>query len=360
MNRPERMRVAILGATGMVGRKFAELLVSHPWYEITMLVGFKAAGDSFGTSWREKEGKLYAHYGQHFWVENRCPEELSGMPVRSFGALLEDRTIDIVFSAVPSNACHLEQQLLLAGFTVFSNSPYGRFEKENPLVVAEVNGEELVDQRFIKSPNCVTSGLAMILAPIRAHYGVEAVSIVTFQSLSGRGDAKYPQDLVAGNIYPLHESDEKTEEYITMEVRKIFKDEIPLSVSCHRVYVQEGHFVDAKIKTRRRIKSDRDIVELFSAFNPLGHLFLPSGPKSPLLVINEVGRPRPRQDSFHNRGMTVAVGGISTKDDVFDLRLQFVVNNLVRGAAGGAILNSELLIQKRRQGAASNQRHENI
>jgi len=347
MNRRKKMKVAIAGATGMVGRKFAELLIGHPHYEIAMLVGFRSAGASLGRAWDEKEANLYTHYGQDFWRKSRCPEELRDRQVQSFNALLEDGTVDIVFSAIPPNAWHMERQLLQAGLTVFSNSPYGRFDEENPLVVAEVNGEDLAGRQFIKNPNCVTSGLALILAPVRACYGVEAVSVVTFQSLTGKGDAKYPRDLVVGNIYPLHESDENVEEYITKEIRKIFKEEIPISVSCHRVYVQEGHFVDVKIKTSRRIKSEDDVAELFRTFNPLGSLSLPSSPEAPLFVISEAGRPRPRQDFLHSRGMAVAVGGISTKDDVFDLRLRYVVNNLVRGAAGGAILNSELVMQKR-------------
>lgn len=349
MNKHKKMKVAIAGATGMVGRKFAEMLIDHPRYEIAMLVGFRSAGACLGKVWDEKEANLHAHYGQDFWKKSRCPEELRDRQVQSFDALLEDRTIDIVFSAIPPNAWHLERQLLQAGFTVFSNSPYGRFDEETPLVVTEVNGGDLADRRFIKNPNCVTSGLAMILAPIRAYYGLEAVSIVTFQSLTGKGDAKYPRDLVVGNIYPLHESDENVEEYIAKEIRKIFKEEIPISVSCHRVYVQEGHFVDVKIKTSRQSKSEDDVAELFRTFNPLGSLSLPSSPEAPLLVISEAGRPRPRQDYLHSKGMAVAVGGISTKDDVFDLRLRYVVNNLVRGAAGGAILNSELFMQKRNE-----------
>jgi aspartate-semialdehyde dehydrogenase len=347
VDKREKQRIAIAGATGMVGRKFAELLVDHPWYEISMLVGFKSVGTSYGEVWDRKEDRMREHYGQHFWTVRPCPEELRNRQVQSFNKLLEAKTIDIVFSAIPSNAWHLEQQLLETGFTIFSNSPFGRFEKENPLVVAEVNGEELTDQQFIKNPNCVSSGLALILAPIKAYYGLKEVSVVTFQSLTGKGDAKYPQDLVVGNIYPLHRSEEKTEEYIAGEMHKIFKEEIPISVSCNRVYVQEGHYVDVKIKTVSRIKSDTDVANMFQAFNPLRDLLLPSGSRSPLHVIDEAGRPRPRQDSFYGNGMTVAIGGISTKDEVFDLRLQYVVNNLVRGAAGGAILNSELLMQKR-------------
>jgi aspartate-semialdehyde dehydrogenase len=347
MNECGKKMVAIVGATGMVGRRFAELLINHPWYEVVTLAGFKSAGANYGKIWDQKEASLKDHYGDHFWVARPCPEQLRGRQVQSFDDFLKTETIDIIFSAMPPNVWHLERQLLEAGFTIFSNGPYGRFEEENPLVVTEVNGEELTDQRFIKSPNCVSSGLSLILAPIRAFYGLREVSVVTFQSLTGKGDAKYSQDLVVGNVYPLHQSEERTEEYIIREMHKIFREEIPLSVSCNRVYVQEGHYVDVRVKTLKPVRSGDEVAELLMAFNPLRHLLLPSSPESPLLVIRGTGRPRPKQDSFHNQGMAVAVGGISTKDAVFDLRLQYVVNNLVRGAAGGAILNSELFMRKR-------------
>jgi aspartate-semialdehyde dehydrogenase len=342
-----KTKVAIAGATGAVGRRFAELLINHPWYEVVMLVGFKSVGARFGDIWAEKESNICAHYGQDIWRIRECPEALRDIPVQGINALVGDRTVNIVFSAIPSNAWYLEQQLLETGFTVFSNSPYGRFDDHIPLIVAEVNGEELGDQNFIKSPNCVTSGLALILASLRKRYGLKAVSVVTFQSLTGKGDAKYPQELVVGNVYPLNKSDEHIEQYIATEIRKIFRDQIPMSISCNRVFVQEGHYVDVKIKTRRRVKSWEDVATTLRTFNPLKKYSLPSGPEAPIFVIDEVGRPRPRQDSFHNHGMTVAVGGISTEDDIYDIRMQYVVNNLVRGAAGGAIQNSELYMQKR-------------
>lgn len=343
------MKIAIAGATGMVGRKFAELLSDHPWYEIVSLAGFKSAGAAFGEIWEKKESELSAHYGEQFWTRSTCPETLREKPIQNFESLLENRSVDFVFSAIPPNVCDLEQRLLEAGFMVFSNTPFGRLEKQNPLVVAEVNGDEIRTQKFIKNPNCVTSGLVLSLAPIREIYGLEAVSVVTFQSLSGRGDAKYPREAVVSNVYPLKDSDEKIEEYIALETQKIFHDETPISICSHRVYVQEGHYAVVKIKTKRRVKSDRDVVELLRAFNPLAKFSLPSSPKAPLFILNETGRPRPRQDSYYEKGMTVAVGGISTNDAIFDLRLQFVVNNLIRGAAGGAILNSELYLQRQHQ-----------
>lgn len=346
MTELKKKKIAIIGSTGMVGRRLAELLVNHPWYEIAMLIGYKSLGVRYVGIWERKEASMRNHYGKEFWNLRPCPDQLKEKRIQSFEDLLESHHIDLIFSAMPPNAWQLEQKLLDAGHTIFSNSPYGRFEEENPLVVAEVNGEEIIGQKFIKTPNCVSSGLALALAPIKARYGLRSVSIVTFQSLSGRGDAVYPQDLVVANIYPLHNSEERTEEYIRKEIHKIFREEIPISVSCNRVYVQEGHFVDVKVNTVDRIQSEPEIIELFRSFNPLKDFKLPSSPGAPLIVLPEAGNPRPRQHSLHSAGMVVAVGGISIRDDVFDLRFQYVVNNLVRGAAGGALLNGDLYLQR--------------
>src|SRR5262249_23837409 len=151
MGKLKKKRVAIAGSTGMVGRRFAELLVRHRWYEIAMLVGHKSIGVGYGETWRNKEASIRSHYGCNFWSMSPCPDQLKERVVQPIDDLLEARNIDLVFSAMPPNAWHLEQQLLDAGYTIFSNSPYGRFEENNPLVVAEVNGEEIRDQKFIKT-----------------------------------------------------------------------------------------------------------------------------------------------------------------------------------------------------------------
>jgi aspartate-semialdehyde dehydrogenase len=324
----------------MVGRRFAELLGAHPWFEIGLLVGGEgSAGRSYEDVWEAKEAALEAHYGT--WARRAYPAHLKGAQVGRF----EDITTSgakIVFSSVPENAGPRERFLLDHGLQVFSNSPYGRFDAQNPLIVPEVNRHALDDRPFVKNPNCVTSGLVLVLDPIRRRYGVEAVSITTYQSLSGRGDAKYARDLVIGNVLPLHGSGENTETYIGKEVKKILDQPLPISVSCSRVGVQEGHYVDVRIKTSQPIGTRDDVVALLRDYNPLTGSGLPSAPEAPLVVLDEVGRPRPSCDASHHDGMAVAIGNISTSDEVYDLRLTYVVNNLIRGAAGGAILNAEI------------------
>ncbi|MEO7329470.1 MAG: aspartate-semialdehyde dehydrogenase [Minicystis sp.] len=338
----KKKRAAILGATGMVGRRLAELLVDHPWFEIGLLVGSGvSSGQTYRSVWEEKEQALVDHYGEASWVGRPFDQRLGDIRVGRY-ADIESSDIDFIFSSVPESAGHAEQELIDRGYMVFSNSPFGRFHDDNPLVVPEVNRHEMEGRRFIKNPNCVTSGLVLILSPVQAEYGLEEVSITTYQSLSGRGDAKYEKGLVIGNIYPLQGSTENTEIYIRKEAKKILRELSPFSVSCSRVGVQEGHYVDVRLKTKRPIGSKEEVLDLFRSYNPLENLEAPMTPEQPIVVITEQGRPRPSHDAFHHEGMAIAVGGISTEDEVYSLRLTYVVNNLIRGAAGGALLNAEV------------------
>lgn len=344
--------VAVLGATGMVGRRLVGLLVDHPNFRVKGVVGSDAsAGKLYRTVWEQKERELAQHYGP-FWTEHRPPEAIDGLRVSSFEELLESPW-PIVFSSVPTRAGELEEKLLQDGRLVFSNSPFRRFDPDVALVVAEVNGSKAANRRFVKNPNCVTSGLLLVLAPLADRFGLREVVVTTYQSLSGRGDRKYDLDLVLGNIYPLHNSPENTEEYIRKEVKKILGESFLLSVTCNRTCVQEGHFVEVRVKTEKPINDIGEVEETFSNFNPLAQLKLHSSPAAPIVLLKENGRPRPCEDANHSGGMAIGVGNLTTDDEVFDLRLTFVVNNLIRGAAGGAVLNAEFWHATNRARAAT-------
>lgn len=337
-----RKRAAIYGATGLVGRRLTGLLVDHPWFEPVVLIGSSmTVGKPFNEVWKVKEEDLCAYYGSSLWQLFDAPASLCDHIVQGIESI-NAVEVDLVFSSVPERASDGEDSLLDLGVPVFSNSPHRRFDPQVPLIVPEVNGADVTRSTLIKNPNCVTSGLVIALAPIDQAYGLKHVSVTTFQSLSGRGDAKYRHDLVMGNVYPLHRSDERTEDNIRREVHKILGRTIPVSVRCHRVPVQEGHLVDVRVTTSRPIKTRADMIDLWNAFNPLTGLALPTNPRTPLVVIDEIGRPRPRQDIWHHDGMSIAIGSISTTDEVFDLTFTYVVNNVIRGAAGGALLNAEL------------------
>ncbi len=336
-----KQEVAVLGATGMVGRRLVSLLLHHPRFKVVKVIGSGATvGVSYREVWEQKEKELQQHYGD-FWKEYEAPEDIHGMRVSSFDELLRS-DCELVFSSIPERAGELEEELIRNGHLVFSNSPYRRFDPDVALVVPEVNGSAVTDARFVKNPNCVTSGLLLVLAPIASTYGLREVVVTTYQSLSGRGDLKYAHDLVVGNVYPLHASSENTEQYIRKEVKKIIGSSFPISVTCNRTCVQEGHFVEVRIKTNTPIGTTEEAARVLSSFNPLEPLQLHSSPRTPIVILQEKGRPRPVQDANYDGGMAIAVGNLTIEDEVFDLRLTFVVNNLVRGAAGGALLNAEL------------------
>ncbi len=295
----------------MVGRRLATMLINHPMFSLEMVVGSnEKTGESYREVWETKEALLQQHYGD-FWRPYPFPRELGHFQVSSFSDLLASDCF-LVFSSIPERAGELEEKLIANGRRVFSNSPYRRFDADVALLVPEVNGVSEEATQLVKYPNCVTSGLVLILAPIHASYGLSEVVVTTYQSLSGRGDAKYARELVIGNIYPLHASSEGTEGFIRREVKKILGNSFPISVTCNRTCVQEGHFVEVKLKTKRPIANAEAVAELLAEF------------------------------AAHYGGMAVAVGNLSAEDAIFDLRLTYVVNNLVRGAAGGVLLSAEI------------------
>src|SRR6266853_3956208 len=175
INLRSRLKVGLLGATGMVGRRMAQLLIDHPWFEPVIFVGSEASiGKSYRLVWEYKEKLLQDHYGAQLWKLQQFPRALDGITIAGFQDLF-DSEIEIVFSSLPERAGCFEAALLDSGRTVFSNSPYRRFDDSAALVVAEVNGTEMSDRHLIKNPNCVTSGLALVLAPIASRYGLDTV-----------------------------------------------------------------------------------------------------------------------------------------------------------------------------------------
>jgi len=338
--------VAVLGATGMVGRRLTNLLIGHPSFKTDLLIGStETTGLLYRDVWEAKERTLQQHYGEGFWKTHAFPSALAGFRLSRMEDLIESN-VEIVFSSLPERAGFLEATLLRHDVTIFSNSPFRRMDPGVPLIVPEVNAQAMQSGRLIKNPNCVTSGLVLVLQPILSHYGLREVVVTTYQSLSGRGDSKYPAEFVIGNIYPLHAGEENTELYIKQEVAKILGDYFLLSVTCNRTYVQEGHFVEVRIKTEKPVESADHVANLLLDFNPLKHLKSHTNPERPITVLKERGKPRPAQDAYYGGGMSIAVGNLSAEDDVFDLRLTYVVNNLIRGAAGGALLNAELWLSQ--------------
>lgn len=359
-----RLRVAILGGTGLVGRACAAALTGEPAlagrFQLVCIAGSaNSDGKLYGQVWEQKERELCEHYGHGFWRPMPCPDAVRGLPVVAFDALLRaDREVDLVLSSIPARAGGMEDQLLERGHRVFSNSPYRRYEDSVPLTVAEVNGSELTHgDAYVKSPNCVTNGVSLVLKPIADRFGIESVTLTTYQSLSGRGDLKYDLDLVDRNVYPLGRTEENVENYIRMELQKIYRkshEPFPISVSCQRVFVQRNHFVDVRIRTRRKKLDLAEVAATWREFAPFaaearsGQLV--TTPVHPIRVEAEAGLPRPQSCDFSGEdvasygGMSVVVGNVHVDDPVYDLRCSVVVDNVNRGAYGGQLQNAEYLM----------------
>eukprot|EP00035_Acanthoeca_spectabilis_P022458 m.443852 g.443852 ORF g.443852 m.443852 type:complete len:456 (+) comp19019_c0_seq1:298-1665(+) len=351
----EKIAVSILGGTGLVGRALAGHLLNHPMFKLGLVVGSTStAGKQFKDVFVAKEAALAKHYGSALWTPAPFPDGLKNVVIVSADDLVASSPEKhIVVSAIAPQLGHIEDSLQAAGFKVFSISPHARTLKTNPLVVPEANAEVMLETLqarvagapfpLIKSPNCVTCGISVVLKAIDNAFGIDSVAVTTFQALSGRGDAKYEPSLVVGNVYPLTGTTEKTDDYQRAELQRIFPKLKRCSVSAHRVPVQVGHFVDLKINTRTRPLDAEAVNNAMETFNPLTDFDLPSRPEQTIVVCREPGRPRPKEDCWHENGMAVAAGNVRTpRDGFFDITLSVALNNVTRGAYGAALINAEL------------------
>jgi aspartate-semialdehyde dehydrogenase len=337
-----KIRVGILGATGAVGQRFLRLLDGHPQFTVTAL----AASD-------RSQGKPYAE---------ACTWRLPGDVPRAAAALVVQGpepplACDLVFSSLPADiAGPIETRFAEAGYPVISNSSSHRMDDGVPLLIPEVNPDHLAliaGRRgfIVTNPNCSTVMLALALAPLAARFGVEAVIVTTLQALSGAGYPGVASLDITDNVVPFiaHE-----EEKIERETRKILgrlngsgvaPAAFAVSAQCHRVNVVDGHMAAVRVKLARAAEP-AELRAAFASFTALPQeLRLPSAPERPILVRDEPDRPQPRLDRDAGGGMSVSVGRIA-RDGVLGHRFIALSHNTIRGAAGAAILNAELLLAK--------------
>jgi aspartate-semialdehyde dehydrogenase len=344
-----KMRVGILGATGTVGQRFIQLLEDHPQFEVTAL-----------TASDRSQGKAYAD-ACAWRLGGEMPERVRSLQVQPPRPPLD---CELVFSSLPSNvAREAEEDFARAGYAVISNSSAFRMDEDVPLLIPEVNHEHLalLDRQraarsfdgglIVTNPNCSTIMLALALAPLHARFGVEAVVATTMQALSGAGYPGVASLDIADNVLPFIESEEEKMEAETLKILGRFKgervDAAPLRVSaqCHRVNVTDGHMAAVRVKLARPAKLE-EVHDALSSWRSLPQeLRLHSAPAQPIIVREEKDRPQPRLDRDAGRGMSVTVGRIRP-DSVMDYRFVALSHNTIRGAAGAAILNAELLIAK--------------
>ncbi|HEX8722979.1 MAG TPA: aspartate-semialdehyde dehydrogenase [Pyrinomonadaceae bacterium] len=341
-----KYRVGILGATGTVGQRFVQLLDGHPQFEVSAL----AASD-------RSRGKPYAE-ACAWRLPCEMPEAVRRMEVRPPEPPLD---CDLVFSSLPGEmARETEESFARAGYAVISNSSALRMDEDVPLLIPEVNHEHLalLDAQkaarslergaVVTNPNCSTIMLALALAPLHARFGLEAVAATTLQALSGAGYPGVASLDAVDNVLPYIGGEE---EKIETETRKILGrfergrvEHAPFKVSAqvHRVNVSDGHMAAVRVKLARAASLE-EVREAFASFASLPQeLKLHTAPARPIVVRDEPDRPQPRLDRDAGRGMSVTVGRLFP-DNVLDYRFVALSHNTVRGAAGAAILNAELM-----------------
>ena len=342
----KKLRVGILGATGMVGQRFIQLLENHPQFEITAL----AASD-------RSQGKKF-HEACTWRLAGEMPAFVKAMTVAAPEPPLD---CELIFSSLPGDIARAsEGAFARAGFPVISNSSAFRMDADVPLLIPEINHEHLalIDvqrQRsgqqgyIVTNPNCSTIMLALALAPLQKEFGVESVVATTMQALSGAGYPGVASLAISDNVLPFIEGEEEKIEQETLKILGTLKDTgieaAPLAVSaqCHRVNVSDGHMAAVRVKLARPAALE-ELKEAFASFTALPQeLGLHSAPKCPIIVREEPDRPQPRLDRDAGKGMSVSVGRVQA-DNVLDYRFVALSHNTIRGAAGAAILNAELLI----------------
>jgi aspartate-semialdehyde dehydrogenase len=338
--------VAILGATGAVGQRFVQLLADHPWFEIVTVAASERSA-----------GRTYA---------DACNWVISGDPPAAIGQLTVDSlepTVDgrIVFSALPSSVSReVEPLFARAGYAVCSNASAFREEPDVPLVIPELNADHLAlieRQRslrgwrgfIITSPNCTTTGIAIPLKPLNEAFGLRQVFAVSMQAISGAGYPGVASLDILNNVIPYIGGEEEKLERETCLLLGEVRDgerigaDITISAQTNRVPVLDGHTVCLSLGFDRAPSVDEAIEALAGFRGQPAAAGLPSSPARILIVRSEPDRPQPRRDRDAEGGMAVSVGRVRPCP-LLDLRLVSVSHNTLRGAAGGSILNAELLV----------------
>ena len=338
--------VAILGATGAVGQTFIRLLADHPWFVVAEVAASERS-----------VGKTYAEAAK--WLEGTLPSAIASLQV----VACDPRAVTspIVFSALDAAAAGtIEPAFAHAGRVVLSNAKNFRMESDVPLVVPEVNGDHLgilAAQRaargwtgaIVTNANCAATVAAMALAPLHEAFGLRRLFAATMQAVSGAGYPGVPSLDILGNVIPYIGEEEPKIERELPKMLGTFANGVlsdaPFTVSAHanRVPVEHGHTVVMSCDFERSPTPEQALTVLraWQGYAPVRGL--PSAPSPALVIEDAPDKPQPRRDVDRGNGMTVTVGRVRA-DNLFDLRLVAMGHNTIRGAAGGSVLNAELLV----------------
>ena len=343
-----KYQIGILGATGMVGQRYIQLLENHPWFEVAWL----AASD-------RSSGKPYGEAAK--WrLDTPLPDRIAGMTIEPADP---EGAPKIIFASVDAAfARELEPRFAAAGCAVVSNSSAFRMAPNVPLVLPEVNADHLhlIEEQswrkesggyIVTNSNCTVMGPVLALKPIQERFGIEQIFATSMQAVSGAGYPGVASMDILDNVVPyIGNEEEKMEEELLKLLGKLEGHTVnPLaarmSASCNRVPVVDGHTVCVSIKLGNKLgrPATRDeILAAWADFRPLAEQDLPSAPDQPVEWAPQQDRPQPRLDRNRGNGMAATVGRLRPCG-VLDWKFTVLSHNTIRGAAGATILNAELL-----------------
>jgi aspartate-semialdehyde dehydrogenase len=340
-----KIPVTILGATGVVGQRFISMLTDHPFFEIVSL----AASD-------RSAGKKYTEAAT-WMLPSAPPKAIQNMTVSPLTTQVPGT---VAFSALPASiAKEIEPEFAKAGYILCSNASALRTAPGVPLLIPEINADhlkmiprqkELLGWKglAVTSPNCTTNGIAMTLKPLDDAFGIEKVFATTLQAVSGAGYPGHSSLDIMDNVLPfIKGEEEKIESETNMLLGKVKDGErknaqITVSAQANRVPVIDGHTICLSIAFKHK-PTPAQAAEALREFRGSAALSkMPTAPNHPIIVREEANRPQPRRDRDAGNGMSVSVGRIR-ECNILDLKMVTVVHNAVRGAAGGSVLNAELL-----------------
>ncbi len=348
----KKIRAALLGATGAVGQRYINMLESHPYINLEVLMGGESAGKKYGEA-------------VHWLFPDAIPERFARAEVRRARPESAEGC-DVVFSALPSEvAGEIEQAFARSGLTMVSEASSHRMDPDVPLMIPEVNPGHLallgVQRKkrgwkgaIATTPNCTVTGLAIVMKPLLDEFAAQKAIVTTMQALSGAGYPGVPSLAITENVIPYIKNEE---EKVAREAKKIlgtFKDGvvhengIPMGISCNRVQVIDGHTETLYAEFPGRVDPQEAARVLAGFRGKPQELRLHTAPERPIIVRSENDRPQPRLDRMAGSvpGMSVTVGRLRNGIDGKSLQLTLLSHNTIRGAAGTAILTAELMARE--------------
>jgi len=353
-----KLKVGILGATGMVGQNYIKLLANHPWFEVADVAASPRSA-----------GKTYEQATNQKWqMSMEIPNNLKNLIVRDVQDFDNiDSEVSFVFSAMDlpkkEDTREIEFKYAKEGFPIISNSSANRWTLDVPMIIPEVNHEHVnvipIQQNHrgfsngfvLVKPNCsIQSYVTPIYALEQSGYKVDKLIITTLQAVSGAGYPGVASLDIVDNIVPFINGEEEKSEKEPAKIlgslgeNGIINDEsIQISATCMRVPVSDGHTACVSIQFKNKIPTQEEIIRIWTEFKSLPQkLKLPFAPKQPIIYLENNNRPQPKKDRENDKGMAVTIGRLR-KDSVFHCKFVGLSHNTIRGAAGGAILNAELL-----------------